>query len=130
MSLTRQPIFSLSPNMVVLKTFKPFTKTFISHIDYWIGLQRTIDDTQFRWLNGDIPSFTKWYQDQPSAFTSNEFCVFMFNGTDLSWHDAPCGWLSNFICADTLKGKHTMKTHNLLPLVMAEVKYDMCILVH
>ncbi|XP_077592437.1 chondrolectin [Stigmatopora nigra] len=88
----------------------------ISDGDFWIGLSRADGEDRdgpgascpqrYRWSDGNVASFRKWYPDEPSC--GAESCVVMYHqpgalpgagGAYLyRWNDDRCSMKHNFIC--------------------------------
>ncbi|KAF3686938.1 Aggrecan core protein Cartilage-specific proteoglycan core protein [Channa argus] len=61
----------------------------------WIGLQRKINDTVWKWSDGDKTNFTHWELLQPDNFGGQKNCV-VIQGS--FWYDTSCDDKRPFLC--------------------------------
>ncbi|XP_053318170.1 C-type lectin domain family 4 member G-like [Spea bombifrons] len=61
---------------------------------FWIGLKR--DNTKnWKWVDGTLPTFTRWMANEPNNFEGREHCGEMVSGF---WNDLDCNNVIDYIC--------------------------------
>jgi hypothetical protein len=62
-----------------------------------IGLNDRTTEQDFRWLDGDAPTFSSWASGEPSHMLDWFDCVFLANG---AWYERNCIEKGSLICSD------------------------------
>jgi hypothetical protein len=57
--------------------------------DFFFGYSDEIAEGQWKWLNGDTTSYSKWYSGQPDNGGGNEDYAVLYHGWSNYWNDAP-----------------------------------------
>ncbi len=61
----------------------------------WIGLSDYQIEGEFRWVNGQLPTYTNWYPGQPNNYGNNQDYVELLNGGQ--WNDQYNHYLLEYI---------------------------------
>ncbi len=70
----------------------------------WIGLTDKETEGTFLWVNGESPTTTFWYTNEPNNAGGNEDCVGLLTSGEKAgtWNDFPCSTELAFVCEDEL----------------------------
>ncbi|XP_066536307.1 collectin-12 isoform X1 [Hoplias malabaricus] len=74
---------------------------------FWLGLTDMLEENIWRWVDGSLPSFTKWKPGQPDNWShgheEGEDCAGLIH--EANWNDFFCTDLNGFICERTNERK-------------------------
>ncbi len=68
-----------------------------SNAPWWIGLNDREKEGEWRWTDGQAPSFTAWAEGEPNNSWGNEDCAELTPGA-ASWNDEGCNEFQNYVC--------------------------------
>ncbi|XP_072005269.1 CD209 antigen-like protein C isoform X2 [Engystomops pustulosus] len=67
---------------------------FIKTDRYWIGMRRDKEPEKWKWLDGEMMSYSKWMPDEPNNPTTEE-CAESYYG---EWNDVTCSRTLKYAC--------------------------------
>ncbi|XP_072005267.1 uncharacterized protein [Engystomops pustulosus] len=67
---------------------------FIKTDRYWIGMRRDKEPEKWKWLDGEMMSYSKWKSGEPNNPTTEE-CAESYYG---EWNDLPCSRTLKYAC--------------------------------
>ncbi|XP_041641994.1 CD209 antigen-like protein E isoform X3 [Cheilinus undulatus] len=74
-----------------------FTRRFVGYT--WIGLKRTENKEEWRWVDGTPLTKSYWIPGEPNNNGGKEDCVHLkFHGREKSWNDISCDVKNFWIC--------------------------------
>ncbi|XP_020324392.1 CD209 antigen-like protein E isoform X2 [Oncorhynchus kisutch] len=98
---SRQDCLDRGADLVIINSREEQTYVFNLHLRAWIGLNDSVTEGTWKWVDGTPLTTGYWAAEQPDDYERQEDCAEIYYGQDdpvKTWNDDKCGTNHNWIC--------------------------------
>nr|XP_029500374.1 CD209 antigen-like protein E isoform X1 [Oncorhynchus nerka] len=98
---SRQDCLDRGADLVIINSREEQTFVFNLHLRAWIGLNDSVTEGTWKWVDGTPLTTGYWAAEQPDDYERQEDCAEIYYGQGdpvKTWNDYKCGTNHNWIC--------------------------------